>query len=48
MGAFYDRMQQDLKLGGYSERTQGEYLRCAKAFVAHFMLPPTLLEHRTT
>jgi integrase/recombinase XerD len=43
MGALYDRMQADLKLARYSKRTQTEYLRCAKAFVAHFMLPPTQL-----
>jgi integrase/recombinase XerD len=43
MGALYDRMYEDLKLAGYAESTQECYLRYAKKFVAHFMLPPTVL-----
>jgi integrase/recombinase XerD len=43
MGALYDRMLQDLKLARYAERTQDDYLRCAKNFVTYFMLSPTQL-----
>jgi site-specific recombinase XerD len=40
MGQLRDRMKADLDLEGYAERTKQEYLRCAEAFVAHYMRPP--------
>lgn len=43
MGEFYDRMDSDLRLSRRSERTRKQYLRAARAFVAHFMKPPTKL-----
>lgn len=43
MGEYHDRMDSDLRLGRRSEATRREYLRHAKAFVAHFMRPPTEL-----
>lgn len=43
MGIYHDRMKQDLQLHGHSPSTQEEYLRCARAFVAHYMRPPTEL-----
>lgn len=43
MGIFSDRMDQDLQIRGYSPRTRTTYLACAKAFVAHFQIPPDKL-----
>ena len=43
MGIYHDRMQQDLELHDRSPSTKREYLRCARAFVAHYMRPPTEL-----
>ena len=43
MGAFRDRMQQDLQLAQYRPSTQESYLTCAHNFVAYFMRPPTEL-----
>lgn len=43
MGEFYDRMDSNLRLSRRSEGTRREYLREAKAFIAHFMRPPTEL-----
>lgn len=40
MGQIYYRMESDLKLKRLSDKTRKEYLRCAKAFVAHFMRSP--------
>ena len=43
MAMYHDRMKEDLELHGRSRKTRVEYLRCARAFVAHYMLPPTEL-----
>ena len=40
MGKLKEKMAGDLKLRGLSERTQKEYLRCAAAYVRHYMKPP--------
>jgi integrase/recombinase XerD len=40
MGKLHDRMRQDLILKAYSHHTQDSYLRCARAFVRHFMRSP--------
>ena len=40
MGHIRDRMADDLVLAGRSESTRTSYLRCAKAFVKHFMRSP--------
>jgi len=37
-------MVADLRLGGYAESTSGQYVRCARNFVAHFMKPPAQLD----
>ncbi len=43
MGKFYDKMAEDLKLRGYAEGTQRNYLGHARRFVAEYMRPPTQL-----
>ena len=40
MGKLHDRMESDLTLRRYSRSTIDEYLRCARAFAAHFMRSP--------
>ena len=40
MGQLRDRMQADLKIGGYSPSTQKVYLLYARQFAAHFMRSP--------
>jgi len=40
MAKFYDLMKSNLHLSRYAEKTQGEYLRHAKQFVAFHMKPP--------
>jgi hypothetical protein len=37
MGTLCQRMTEDLKLKNYAPKTQAEYLRCAKRFVAFHM-----------
>jgi len=46
MGEVCRRMTEDLKLRGYRPGTVSEYLRCARAFVAHYMRPPSELGER--
>lgn len=50
MGAFRDRMEEDLRLRGYSPSTIRCYLARVKQFVAYFMRPPDQLtpEHIRT
>ena len=43
MGAFRDRMEEDLRLRGYSPSTIRCYLGRVKQFVAYFMRPPDQL-----
>ncbi len=43
MGQLRDRMDQDMVMRGLSPNTRRAYLRCAAAFVRHFMRPPTAL-----
>lgn len=43
MGAFRDRMEQDLRVRGYSPSTIRCYLGRVEQFVAHFMKPPDRL-----
>ena len=43
MGQIRDRMEQDLKLAGYSPSTRKIYLIYARKFVAHYMRSPELL-----
>jgi integrase/recombinase XerD len=43
MGKLKDKMDGDLKLRGLCNNTRATYLRCAEAFVKHYMKPPTLL-----
>lgn len=40
MGHVRDRMDADLRLARRAESTRAKYLRCARAFVKHFMRPP--------
>lgn len=40
MGKLKDKMDGDLKLRGLSENTRSAYLRCAAAYVRHYMKPP--------
>lgn len=43
MGRFRDRMDDDLRIRGYSANTRASYLRCVRHFVRHFMRPPDQL-----
>jgi site-specific recombinase XerD len=43
MGKLKDKMDGDLKLRGLYENTRATYLRCAEAFVKHYMKPPAVL-----
>jgi len=43
MGRFHDRMDEDLRIRGYSANTRASYLRCVRQFVRHFMRPPDQL-----
>ena len=43
MGQLCDRMEADLKIGGYSPITRKIYLLYARKFAAHFMRSPTLM-----
>ena len=43
MGRFRDRMDEDLRIRGYSANTRECYLRCVRHFVRHFMRPPDQL-----
>ncbi len=43
MGRFRDRMDEDLRIRGYSANTRACYLRCVRHFVRHFMRPPDQL-----
>ena len=40
MGELRDRMEGDLLLRGVAEVTRKEYLRCARAFAAHYRVSP--------
>ena len=40
MGKFHDRMEEDLRIRGYSPDTCKAYLTCMRQFVAYFMRPP--------
>ena len=40
MGQFRDRMDDELRLRGYSASTRDCYVRCVRNFVRHFMRPP--------
>ena len=40
MGKLKDKMAGDLTLRGLSESTRTAYLRCAAAYVRHYMKPP--------
>lgn len=46
MGEVCTKMTEDLKLRAYRAATEHEYLRCARAFVAHYMRPPSELGER--
>jgi len=43
MGRFRDRMDDDLRIHGYSANTRECYLRRVRHFVRHFMRPPDQL-----
>jgi integrase/recombinase XerD len=43
MGKFRDRMDDDLRIRGYSANTRECYLRCVRHFVRRFMRPPDQL-----
>ena len=43
MGELRDRMEGDLLLRGVAEVTRKEYLRCARAFAAHYRISPAEL-----
>ena len=43
MGRFRDRMDEELRIRGYSANTRECYLRCVRHFVGHFMVPPDRL-----
>ena len=43
MGRFRDRMDEELRIRGYSANTRECYLRCVRHFVRHFMIPPDRL-----
>ena len=43
MGRFHDRMEDDLRIRGYSANTRECYLRCVRNVVRHFMRPPDQL-----
>ena len=43
MGRFHDRMDEDLRIRGYSANTRACYLRCVRHCVRHFMRPPDQL-----
>jgi site-specific recombinase XerD len=43
MGQFRDRMDDELRLRGYSANTRRAYLRCVHDFVRYFMRPPDQL-----
>ena len=47
MGQFRDRMDDELRLRGYSASTRECYVRCVRHVVRHFMQPPDqlTLEH---
>lgn len=47
MGQFRDRMDEELRIRGYSASTRECYVRCVRNFVRHFMRPPDqlTLEH---
>ena len=47
MGQFRDRMDEELRIRGYSTSTRECYVRCVRNFVRHFMRPPDqlTLEH---
>ena len=47
MGQFRDRMDEELRIRGYSTSTRECYVRCVRNFVSHFMRPPDqlTLEH---
>lgn len=40
MGRLRDRMEEDLKLKGFSANTRATYLCCARSFVKHHGKPP--------
>jgi len=40
MGKFHNMMERDLKIKGYSEKTQKTYLNCMRNFVGYHMRPP--------
>ena len=43
MGRFRDRMDEELRIRGYSANTRDCYLRRVRHFVRHFMIPPDRL-----
>ena len=43
MGRFRDRMDEELRIRGYSANTRDGYLRRVRHFVRHFMIPPDRL-----
>ena len=43
MGKFRDRMDEELRIRGYSANTRLCYVRCVHHLVRHFMLPPDRL-----
>jgi len=43
MGRFHDRMDDDLRIRGYSANTRASYLRCVRHVVRHVMRPPDQL-----
>ena len=47
MGQFRDRMDEELRIRGYSTSARECYVRCVRNFVRHFMRPPDqlTLEH---
>ena len=40
MGQFRDRMDDELRIRGYSASTRECSVRCVRNFVRHFMRPP--------
>ena len=48
MGRFHDRMDDDLRIRGYSANTRASYLRGVRHCVRHFMRPPDQLTQSTS
>lgn len=46
MSELREQMTAQMKIRGFSERTQEIYLKCMIKFVKHFMIPPNRINHK--